>query len=78
MLKNEMNIMLEGINGRVLDVVVIPDFQKLIDLETEKKELEDLHHLVSAHGKPGCCMRCCFGIFWTNGNVRQSAVASRL
>jgi hypothetical protein len=27
MLRNELNLMLEPINGKVLDVVVIPDFQ---------------------------------------------------
>jgi len=78
MLRNEMNMMLEPIKGKVLDVVVIPNFQKLFDLETEKKELEDLHHLVNAHGTPGCCTRCCFGVLWTYGDMRKSAVAERL
>jgi hypothetical protein len=50
MLKNELNLILRENGGKVLDVVVIPDFQSLFDLEVEKKELEDLHMLVSAHG----------------------------
>ena len=52
LLRNEMDALLEPIKGRVLDVIVTPDFSRLFDLETEKKELEDLHHLVSAHGTP--------------------------
>ena len=78
LLRNELNVMLQPTQGRVLDVVVVPDFQRLFDLETEKKELEDLHHLVSAHGTPGCCTRCCFGLFWTYGDMRKSAVEDRL
>jgi hypothetical protein len=70
MLRNELNMMLEGVNGKVLEVVVVPDFQQLIDYETEKKELEDLHLLVSTYGNPGIFTRCCFGLFWTNGDLR--------
>jgi hypothetical protein len=70
LLKNELNIMLEPVKGQVLDVVVIPDYQVLFDLETEKKELEDLNLMVRAHGTPGCFMRCCFGVLWTNGDLR--------
>ncbi len=50
MLRNELDLILREKGGKVLDVVVIPDFQGLFDLEIEKKELEDLHILVSAHG----------------------------
>ncbi len=74
MLRNEINMMLEPVQGAVLDVVVIPDFQKLIDLETERKELEDLHNMVNANGTPTCFMRCCFGILWTYGDIREIAV----
>ena len=48
MLRCELNMLMEQINGKVLDVVVIPDFQRLFDLETEKKELEELNNLVGA------------------------------
>jgi hypothetical protein len=78
LLRNELNMMLESVHGKVLDVLVTPDFQTMFDLETEKKELEDLHHMVNAHGTPGCCTRCCFGVFWTNGNLRKGAVSDRL
>lgn len=74
MLRNELNMMLQQVNGKVLDVVVIPDFQQLFDMETEKKELEDLHLLVNTHGTPGCFTRCCFGLLWTNGDLRKTAV----
>lgn len=70
--------MLEPVKGQVLDVVVIPDFQVLFDLETEKKELEDMNMMVRANGTPGCFVRCCFGILWTNGDLRQVAVHERL
>ena len=33
MLRTEINLILKPINGRILDVVVIPDFQNLFDLE---------------------------------------------
>lgn len=61
-----------------MDVVVIPDFQQLFDLETEKKELEDLNMMVRANGAPSCFMRCCFGLLWTNGDLRKIAVEERL
>ncbi len=57
--------MLKQVNGKVLDVVVIPDFQRLFDLETEKKDLEVLHHLIAAHDEPGCMRQCCFKAMWT-------------
>jgi len=47
-------------------------------METEKKELEDLHLLVNTHGTPGCFTRCCFGLLWTNGDLRKNAVLERL
>lgn len=59
MLRNELNLILKPVNGRVLDVVVIPDFQNLFDLEIEKKDLEDLNVLVNAHGPPKAMTRCC-------------------
>lgn len=43
-------------------------------METEKKELEDIHLLVNTHGTPGCFTRCCFGLLWTNGDLRKTAV----
>lgn len=73
-----MNQMLQPVEGKVLDVVVIPDFQQLFDFETEKKELEDLHMLVSTHGEPGCVTRCCFGLCYTYGDVRRIAVTERM
>jgi hypothetical protein len=71
LLRNELNLMLEPVKGKVLDVLVVPDYQRLFDLETEKKELEDLHHLLSAHGAPGCFTRMCFGLLWTYGDMRS-------
>ena len=65
MLKNELNIMLNPIGGRVLDVIVVPDFQRLFDLEIEKKDLDDLHILVQAHGSPGCFRQSIFRCLWT-------------
>lgn len=50
MLRNELNKVLEPSNGRVLDIIVIPEFQKLFELETEKRDLEDLHKLSITHG----------------------------
>jgi hypothetical protein len=47
-------------------------------METEKKELEDLHLLVNTHGTPSCFTRCCFGVLWTNGDLREIAVQERL
>lgn len=47
-------------------------------METEKKELEDLNLLVNTHGTPGCFTRCCFGLLWTNGDLRQTAVEEKL
>ncbi|CDW80986.1 transmembrane protein 63c [Stylonychia lemnae] len=71
MLKNELNLMLEPIQGKVLDVVVIPDFQRLFDLEIEKKDLDDLHHLVAAHGSPGCGRQAIFKCLWTQSSSVQ-------
>lgn len=68
MLKNELNMMLKSINGRVLDVVVIPDFQNLFDLEVEKKDLEELHVLTNANGAPKACTRCCIRALWTRSS----------
>lgn len=65
MLKNELNLMLKPINGKVLDVVVIPDFQHLFNYEIEKKDLEDLNQLIAAHGSPGCCRQAIFQCLWT-------------
>lgn len=82
MLRNELDTMLQPVNGRVLDIIVIPDFQRLFDLETEKKELEELKNMVSARGEgygcTGLVNRCCFGLFWTNCNMNANAVEERL
>lgn len=48
MLRNELDTLLKPVNGKVLDVVVIPDFQKLFELESEKRDLEDLHTMIEA------------------------------
>ena len=73
MLRGELNLMLEPVRGRVLDVVVIPDFQRLFDLEIEKKDLEDLHHLMAAQGEQGCLRQSCFRALWT----QRTSVAER-
>ena len=66
MLKNELNLLLQPVKGQVLDVVVIPDFQRLFDLEMEKKEVEDIHALTNAaHGNPPTCTKGCFRSLWT-------------
>lgn len=46
MLKNELNLMMQPVGGKVLDVVVVPDYQKLFDLEVEKKDLQDLNYMI--------------------------------
>jgi hypothetical protein len=37
-----------------------------------------MNMMVRANGTPGCFVRCCFGILWTNGDLRQVAVHERL
>ena len=58
-------MMLKPVRGKVLDVVVIPDYQQLFDLEVEKKDLEDLNILVHAQGPPKACAKCCIRALWT-------------
>ena len=60
MLKLEINRILDEVDGRVLDVVVIPDYQHLFEMEMEKKNLEDLHILSNTQGKPHKCTQCLF------------------
>lgn len=69
MLKNELNLILRENGGKVLDVVVIPDFQSLFDLEVEKKELEDLHMLVGAHGQISSCTKCFYKALWQGSSA---------
>jgi hypothetical protein len=34
--------------------------------------------MVRANGTPSCFIRCCFGLLWTNGDLRKIAVEERL
>jgi hypothetical protein len=78
MLRNELNTVLAKSGGSVQDLIVVPDFQGLFELESEKKDLEDLHHLIMTHGDPSMGVRCCLGVVWTHGNFRRSAVEERI
>jgi len=63
MLRNEIEVMLKPIGGKVLDVVVIPDFQSLFDLETARKDLDDLHTLIEAQ-KPHKLTSCLVSTYY--------------
>jgi hypothetical protein len=67
MLKNEIEAMLKPMGGKVLDVAVVPDFQTLFQLETEKKDLEDLQSLVGAQ-KPHAFTKCMLSCFYKKGS----------
>lgn len=78
MLRNELNAVLAPTGGSVQDLIVVPDFQRLFELESEKRDLEDLHHLITTHGDPSMGVRCCLAVLWTHGNFRRSAVEERI
>lgn len=54
-LRSQLNTILNKTDGRVVDILVIPDFVKLFKWEQQKSELEDLRKLVLAdHGGFQC------------------------
>jgi hypothetical protein len=55
MLIDVMNADLRESNGKVLGVIMVPDFQKHFELEMKKKEIEDLASLL--HIQEPCCLR---------------------
>jgi len=63
MLRNELDTLLKPVNGKVLEVVVIPDFKKLFELENEKKDLEDLHTMIESQ-EQGLLTRAMMKLFY--------------
>jgi hypothetical protein len=57
-LKGELNRIIKPSGGQVLSVSVIPDYQTLLLLEEEKKDLKDLDYLYSANDKVPSCVKC--------------------
>ena len=57
MITKYLNSFLKPIGGRVLSIVVQPDFEKIFKLEVEKKEIEEVATMLQS--RPiGCCFRC--------------------
>jgi hypothetical protein len=75
MLRNELDTLLKPVNGKVLDVVVTPDFQDLFALESEKKDLDDLHTMVEAQDQ-GFFTKCCLKMVYRSGR-NQNVLESR-
>ena len=57
MLAKYLNAFLKPISGRVLGVVVQPDFERLFNLEIQKKEIEEIANVLQSRPM-GCCFRC--------------------
>ncbi len=57
MLAKYLNAFLKPIGGRVLGVVVQPDFERLFKLEVEKKEIDEIANVLQSRPM-GCCFRC--------------------
>ncbi len=57
MLAKYLNGFVKPIGGRVLGVVVEPDFESLFRLEIEKKEMEEIANALQSR-PVGCCFRC--------------------
>jgi len=57
MLANFLNGYLKPFGGRILGIVIQPDFERLFKLEIEKKELEELVNVIQSQPM-GCCFSC--------------------
>jgi hypothetical protein len=55
LLENVLNEHLQNTESKILGIIIVPDYKKLVELEEKRKDYEDLSHLLGV--KAPTCMR---------------------
>jgi len=72
LLAKYLNAFLKPIGGKVLGVVVQPDFEKLFRLEIQKKEIDEMANVLQSRPM-GCCFRCLLPGYLKDAEKAQEA-----